>query len=208
MTPSGRDARSERAAPSSQPARERWNNRYATAEPSLAPSRFLVDHADLLPRSGTALDVAGGAGRNAIWLARRGLDVTLVDISDTAVALARRAARAAGVDITVARRDVAADGAPDGPWDVIVVVRYLDRALLRAAPRLLRRGGLLLFTQPTVRNLQRHDRPPRQWLLDEGEVSALVGDLEGIELVTVSEAWTAAGRHEAQLVVARRDPKV
>ena len=123
------EARSERVEPNGQDERERWNTKYACDEPSLDPSRFLVEHADLLPRSGTALDVAGGAGRNAIWLARRGLDVTLVDISDTAVALARRAARAAGVGITAERRDVAADGNRPGDTTADPSLRWLDRFL-------------------------------------------------------------------------------
>jgi 2-polyprenyl-3-methyl-5-hydroxy-6-metoxy-1,4-benzoquinol methylase len=62
--------------------RQKWDARYA--QPAAAPrdpEPFLLELDHLLPRSGRALDVAGGAGRNAIWLARRGLDVTLVDIS-------------------------------------------------------------------------------------------------------------------------------
>ncbi|HEX9052362.1 MAG TPA: methyltransferase domain-containing protein, partial [Anaeromyxobacter sp.] len=76
--------------------RERWNARYAEEAETPAPSPFLLSLDDVLPRRGRALDVAGGSGRNALWLARRGLDVTLADVSDVALARAARAARDAG----------------------------------------------------------------------------------------------------------------
>ena len=44
------------------------------------------------PQGGCALDFAGGAGRNAIWLAKQGWEVTLIDISETGVEQARQAA--------------------------------------------------------------------------------------------------------------------
>ncbi|HEX5532009.1 MAG TPA: methyltransferase domain-containing protein, partial [Methylomirabilota bacterium] len=64
------------------PSRERWNRRWAgeRAHASSAPSEFLIAEAEALP-PGRALDVACGAGRNAVWLARRGWRVTGVDFS-------------------------------------------------------------------------------------------------------------------------------
>src|SRR5262245_55862732 len=62
--------------------RERWNAKWRERAGELElPASFLSEHAYLLPTTGKALDLAGGAGRNAIWLARRGFEVTLVDIS-------------------------------------------------------------------------------------------------------------------------------
>src|SRR5205814_5476112 len=72
--------------------RTRWDARYQAAAPARRPAAFLTALEGELPRSGRALDVAGGAGRNALWLARRGLEVTLVDIAPSALALARAAA--------------------------------------------------------------------------------------------------------------------
>ena len=60
--------------------RERWNRKYeGHAGRSAAPSAALVALDAWLPHSGRALDLAGGAGANAMWLGQRGLDVTLVD---------------------------------------------------------------------------------------------------------------------------------
>jgi ubiquinone/menaquinone biosynthesis C-methylase UbiE len=51
---------------------------------------------DLLPRRGRALDVAGGTGRHALWLARRGLDTTLADVPQVALEKAAAAASEEG----------------------------------------------------------------------------------------------------------------
>src|SRR5215211_7845992 len=72
--------------------REKWNARFREQRQLASPSPFLLELDGILPRRGRALDVAGGAGRHAIWLARRGLEVTLVDISDVALDIARRQA--------------------------------------------------------------------------------------------------------------------
>src|SRR5690242_3074081 len=78
--------------------RERWNAKWRERAGELeGEARFLAEHAHVLPTRGKALDIAGGAGRNAIWLARRGLDVTVVDISDVALDKAERRAQGAGL---------------------------------------------------------------------------------------------------------------
>ena len=78
--------------------RERWNARWRERAADLEDaSWFLPAHANLLRTGGKALDLAGGAGRNAIWLARRGYDVTLVDVSDVALDKAEQRATRLGV---------------------------------------------------------------------------------------------------------------
>ena len=181
--------------------RQKWEARYAVADdaPS-APSVHLTKLASILPSSGRALDIAGGAGRHAIWLAKRGLETTLVDISPRALAIAADRASAAGVMLHTECRDLEAEALPGGPWDVIVSLYYLDRALWPAMRAALAPGGWLLFVQPTVRNLERHTRPPAGFLLAENEGRAVA---EGLEIVEYQEGWLAEDRHEA-VVLARR----
>lgn len=183
--------------------RERWNTSWQQRAEEREPAAFLTRRAHLLPDRGRVLDVAGGDGRNAVWLAQHGLEVTLVDVSDVAVDRAAARAAAAGVSIEAIRRDVERRGLPPGPWDVIVITYFLDRAVLRQAPGLLAVDGLLLFAHPTVRNLERHDRPSRAWLLAEGELDELTAALDGVEVVEASEGWTEEDRHEARLVARR-----
>jgi tellurite methyltransferase len=194
--------------------RVRWNARHAArlADPATSwePSAFLTARARMLPATGRALDVAGGVGRDALWLAGRGLDVTLVDVSDTACAAATRRAVETGVALDVVRLELGIDPLPPGPFDVVVVHHWLDRDVWRALPGLLGVGGVLLACQPTVTNLERHDRPPRRFLLDDGEVDRLAADLAStragstFEVVEATEGWVDQDRHEACLVVRRR----
>src|SRR5213596_1064151 len=121
--------------------RARWDERYQAPVVRVGdPAPFLVALDDILPRRRApgdrprALDVAGGAGRNAIWLARRGLDVTLADISPAALDLARAAAAAAGVTLHLIEVDLEAAPLPAGPFDLIVAIDFLHRPLFGAFP--------------------------------------------------------------------------
>ena len=67
-----------------------WNQRFGEEGWHTEPSTFLLSLDAILPYSGTALDIAGGPGRNALWLAERGLDTTLLDISDTGLGMAQQ----------------------------------------------------------------------------------------------------------------------
>ncbi|HZN34298.1 MAG TPA: methyltransferase domain-containing protein, partial [Pirellulaceae bacterium] len=72
--------------------RQKWNAKYAVEIPPREPSAVLVGLDRFLPKVGRALDAGGGGGRNAIWLAQRGLDVTLADISAKGLAISRERA--------------------------------------------------------------------------------------------------------------------
>jgi SAM-dependent methyltransferase len=181
--------------------REKWNAKYAVEIPPREPSLVLVGLADKLPQRGLALDVAGGGGRHAIWLAQRGLDATLADISAAALAIARQRAREAGVPIQIVETDVEESGLPRGPWDLIVSVCFLHRPLYAEYPAALAVGGMLAIVQPTHRNLERHAKPPRDYLLADGELPSLVS---GLEVVYYEEGWLADDRHDAVIVARRR----
>ena len=83
-----------------------WNDRYRSREEiDDHPAAVLVDAArDLVP--GRALDLACGAGRNAIWLARRGWEVVAIDGAEEAIPLfaeAKRVVRRGGSVVATAR---------------------------------------------------------------------------------------------------------
>lgn len=67
--------------------RERWNARYRAGEEGRTPL-MLGRSLHHFPRSGRALDLAGGPGQAAVILAARGMSVTLTDISEVALDLA------------------------------------------------------------------------------------------------------------------------
>jgi hypothetical protein len=144
--------------------------------------------------------VAGGTGRHAIWLAARGLDVTLADVSEVGLELAREDAADARVNIRTVRVDLEREPLPPGPWQLIVVFHFLRRALFVDYLRELAPGGWFAMCHQTASNLERHDRPPREFLLDDGELPSL---LAGFEIVDYDEGWQPEGRHDARLLARR-----
>jgi SAM-dependent methyltransferase len=131
--------------------RESWNRRYAEADERHAtpvPNRFLVaEIADLPP--GRALDLACGAGRNAVWLAERGWQVTAVDFSTAGLALARDLGATRGANVNWMEGDVVDWTPPASAFDLVCVL-YLQlpaaerRAVLARAMSALAPGGTLL----------------------------------------------------------------
>jgi SAM-dependent methyltransferase len=183
--------------------RTKWDARYAAEGAAREPSRLLLEIADLLPARGRALDLAGGGGRHAIWLAKRGLDVTLADISEEGLAIARAAASDAGVALTTLALDLETAPFPEGFWDLILVFHFLHRPLFERVPAALAPGGLFVMVHPTRSNLARHPKPGPAYLLEDGEILSLARRLEPLEITRCEEGWLTEGRHEA-LLLARR----
>lgn len=186
-----------------------WNARYAAADADAArPAEVLRDFAHLLPARGRALDLACGLGANARLLARRGLEAEAWDGSEVAIERLNALAEVQGLAVRARVRDVLAEPPePDG-FDVIVVSRFLERAL---APRLgaaLRPGGLLYY-QTFVRDAVDPARGPRQAQYRLG-TNELLGLFRGLRVIVYREEGrlgdVASGlRDEAYAVFQRPD---
>jgi SAM-dependent methyltransferase len=164
----------------------RWNEKYREGSHSWDfPDDFLSEtHERFLAgvTPGRALDVAGGAGRHSLWLAQRGWDVTLLDVSDVGAAMAREKAAAAGVTIHTEVLDLGeAAGAELGlqRYDLIVIFFYLRRQLFPAILAALRPGGCLIYKTYTIAQLQ-FDKGPRdpEFLLQPDELRQAFGPME------------------------------
>ena len=183
--------------------RIRWNAKYARgAGASLQPSTALVALADQLPSRGRALDLAGGTGANALWLARRGLEVTMVDIATRALTRAREQSARASLKLRLIPADLELAPLPPGPWQLITCSHYLQRDLIARAAAELAPGGRLVWIHPTRTNLERHPKPSARFLLEPGEARALVL-AAGLKLELDEESWWGEGsdaRHLARVV--------
>lgn len=130
---------------------EKWDARYrdgcyaSRRHPTALLERFI----DELPR-GAALDVACGAGRNALFLAQSGFEVDAVDISAAGLERLRNEAAAGGLSV----HELAADlenGIPSPvsrkEYDLIVMVRYVNQPLIAPLIERLAEGGIFLSEQ-------------------------------------------------------------
>jgi len=144
--------------------REQWNERYRAGEHTGTDPDPLLLHlyeefiAPLFPELGRGLDLAGGAGRHAIWMAKQGWQMTLADLSDEATAVARQNAQAAGVELqTVSEPGIdtlmRASASTAAQYDLIMVFQYLDRSLFPAMRTAIRPGGLILYKAHTIDHL-------------------------------------------------------
>ena len=126
--------------------RDRWNARYADGayETITHPSAYLESHIATLPR-GRALDLACGAGRNALFLAAAGFEVDAVDVSDVALERAAASAAERGLDVRWIEADLTRDVELSPPYDTIVIIRYIDLDLVRQAISWLKPGGVILI---------------------------------------------------------------
>lgn len=180
--------------------RRKWDAKHAERGLPGEPQPSVVALERFLPSAGRALDVAGGSGRYALWLARRGLEVTLVDVSPVALDIARR--HATGLGLITQVLDVDDEPLPVGPWDLIFCAHFLDRRVYRTFVALLAPGGTLVVDHPTIRNLERHPSPAAPHLLDNGELPTFAA---GLEILFYEESWIPEGRHEARLVARRTE---
>ena len=106
-----------------------WDDRYAkaaaagTAIWSRQPNVWIAQVTGTLP-PGTAIDLAAGEGRNALWLASRGWTVTAVDFSATGLSIGRTRAAEAGLELGWVTADATTWVSPT-PVD-LVVIAYLQ----------------------------------------------------------------------------------
>jgi 2-polyprenyl-3-methyl-5-hydroxy-6-metoxy-1,4-benzoquinol methylase len=152
--------------------RTRWNEKHARGHGSGRPLPWLCEHLPLLHR-GTALDVACGAGHDAVHLAREGFDVLAVDVSDVALERARELARREGVRVAFERRDLAEEGLPPGRFDLVLVAHFLDRRLVPALREAVLPGGALVYETYTTAHAEKSGFR-RAFCLEPGELLTLV----------------------------------
>jgi SAM-dependent methyltransferase len=178
-----------------------WERRYrAEGRRATEPARFVVAAVDSLGVApGTAVDVAGGTGRHAVWLAGLGWRVTLVDGSPSALKMAAEDAAAAGVELTTIQMNLTGGALPAGPWDLVLVHHYLNPPLMASVDQVMAPGGHLVWAQHTVLSRQRRPGPGYRLALGEAETMLPAG----LEVLSLVEAETE-GRHEAMVVARRR----
>lgn len=187
--------------------RERWNQKYRDAagtEIWTVPDHFLLTAFSeyiqpAFPQGGSALDFAGGAGRHAIWLAKQGWEVTLIDISETGVEQARQSAGQLASRIHFVVDDLTQYKASQTQYDVVIAFFFLERKIFSEMVKAVRPGGLLVYKTHTTSqaNLEGGPKNPEH-LLAPGELRRLA---EGLRVLHYREV--VAKKATAELVAKR-----
>jgi SAM-dependent methyltransferase len=127
----------------------KWNNKYQSSSglTDFVPDQELIEYRDMLPTSGLALDLACGAGKNTLFLAELGMQVVALDGSAVGLDWLRREAQAKGLlqQIELLEADLDDYQLPKSHFDLIIVIRYLNRQIVDDIRAALKPGGILLY---------------------------------------------------------------
>ncbi len=169
-----------------------WNDRYA--QPGYLfgtePAQFLLDHKAYLKPGLTALAVADGEGRNAVYMATQGVQVTAMDSADVAVEKARALALAAGVEVDFNVADIAKWDWAAKPYDLVagVFIQFTGpegrAAQFAGMKQAVKPGGHILLHGYTPKQLEFGTGGPRavENLYTEAMLREAFSDFEIVSL--------------------------
>lgn len=173
-----------------------WDQHYSdSANVERLPAPLLVEVAALL-KPGRALDLACGPGRNALFLAAEGWDVTAVDRSEVAIRLLRE--RGAGLPIHshVADLEAGAFAIEPDAYDLVCDFYYLQRDLFPAIRAGVRPGGVFTGAIHVA-----EPRRPGRYVLAPGELRTL---FDGWKILFYSESPEGGPHRPSARIIARR----
>jgi SAM-dependent methyltransferase len=125
---------------------ERWNRILTAEQPrfNTSPNAFMVEMTKGR-KPGKALDVGMGQGRNALWLAQQGWEVTGFDPAERAVALARANAAKLGVKLTTEIKGYEQFDFGENRWDLILLSYVGGREMNALVTKSLKPGGIVIL---------------------------------------------------------------
>lgn len=163
--------------------REKWDAIYKKrCQQGSAPeaAQVLIDYAHLLPKEGAALDLACGLGGNAFLLADKGLTVDAWDISSTAITNIQQQATNNKNKINASTQDILNIDFPESHYDIIVVSRFLERAITKNIINALKPTGLLFYQTFTLKKASQQGPSNPAFLLEKNELLSLFAELSPI----------------------------
>ena len=151
--------------------KEKWDHKYETPEyiTGKEPVEWLKGHSGLLRGKGSALDIASGEGRNAVFAAEKGYQTLAVDISATGIEKAHALANEKGVTIETCVVDLDSWKIKQNAFDLILCFNFLDRQIFPAIKNALKPGGLIFYETFTIDYLK-YSSFKREWVLEHNEL--------------------------------------
>ncbi|HOX41223.1 MAG TPA: methyltransferase domain-containing protein [bacterium] len=177
---------------------------------SQIPNRFVVSIPNLLA-SGRVLDLGAGEGKNSVFLAEKGFNVTSVDISQDAIAKTLKLAKEKKVDLKGIVGDIT-KFKPEGQYEVIITTATLhllkEKNALAAIQRMkmwTKIDGINLITVFTTKDPGFFSHP-HLYFFKENELKQLYFDWEIIEYSVYSkaEAHNAPHTHHMTAIIAKK----
>jgi len=158
--------------------REKWNKRYA--ENSYHKNNPVTLVEEWLPKLpvGKALDVACGAGRMSLLLAQAGFQVDAIDISHEGLSQPRQKAEDQGVDSNWKEHDLDEPYQFDSDYDLIIVMGYVDLALIGKLCDCLAPGGYLICEEHLITDQQVTGPKNSNFRVASGKLREAISELD------------------------------
>ena len=168
--------------------KEKWNakyegNNYITGK---EPCEWLKSNSNLLVGKGKALDIAGGEGRNGVFVATLGYEVVSLDISDVALAKAKKLAKEKNVKITTVSTDLDKIALPENEHDLVLCFNFLERKLFPKIRNTLKSDGILIYETFNVDYLK-YSSFKKEWVLEPNELLNVFDDFRVLRYREVDE---------------------
>ncbi len=156
---------------------QEWEQHYLdkTQDELQPPDTLLTENQKLLT-GGTALDIAMGSGRNALFLAECGYRVTGIDRAESAVQLAHTTAQKRSLEINAVTADMLSFDLGIEQFDLVANFYYLERELIPCIKESLKPKGLVFFETFTSLGISHDDPRYRKFLIDPNELITLFSD--------------------------------
>ena len=180
------------------PDAQRWNRKYLAHD---GPRRFQVEpflerNARHLGAPGRGLELACGTAAHSLWLAGAGWRMTALDVSVEGLRIAGAEASRRGAVLDRVVADACAPPLDAGVrFDLVMVVRFLDRRLFPWLAGVLAPGGRLFYATFHTGRLQRHPGFNADYLLHPGELATAFPALSVLACEEDAEmSWLLARR--------------
>lgn len=192
----------------SRPDSDQWDWRYESGDyqPRRHPSPLVEEAAGHL-KGGRALVLACGTGRNALFLAAQGFEVEAVDISRVAIEMAENEASFRGLNVSWRVGDIEDLEYAEAKYQLITMVRYLNRDVWASIGYALAVDGWLVMEQH-LKTRREVAGPPADSRVSPGELIAAFGDLRVIKYLEEYTSSEKTGRRYAMasMLACKGDP--
>lgn len=169
----------------------RWNKRYLAGDGVVKakPEPELEQVAEQLPGSGLALEIAAGKGANALYLASLGLNVIAADAAIQGLRICHQQAQREQLSVMPLVIDMEQWHIPQNTFDLVAVVRFLDRRLFASIAAALKPGGMLFYKTFNFRHLEVSPKFNSGFVLKSAE---LLQAFSMLEVIKSSEAGNSS----------------
>lgn len=178
----------------------RWNQKYAAGDHYVEPQgeAELVANRQYLDGRGCALELACGKGANALYLASIGYRVVAIDGALEGLKICDSSARERHLPVFPLAADLDSVQLPSLRFNLVSVVRYLNRALYKTIEDSIAPGGILFFKTFNRQHLKRHPGFNPQYVLEDNEL------IDAFSTLEVVDAGECAG---TSFIVARKNQR-